>query len=623
MKTPKPVDQSVKINRRTFTSGLVAAGLLHTVAGRAHEPIPLRMDTSEPQEERSDKLVIYQIFTRLFGNQNRTNKPWGSRDENGVGKFNDITAKALQELKKFGVSHVWYTGIIEHALMTDYSEFGIRKDHPAVVKGRAGSPYAVKDYYDVNPDLAVDVKNRMQEFKDLVKRSHANDLKVLIDFIPNHVARQYFSDAKPAGVQDLGEGDDAGKPFDPQNNFYYLPGQAFQVPAGVVTPETPDSPYAENPAKATGNDVFSAQPGINDWFETTKLNYGVDYLNNRQTHFDPVPSTWTKMRDILLFWAGKGVDGFRCDMAEMVPVEFWGWAIPQVKAAKPGILFIAEIYNPQQYRNYIFTGKFDYLYDKVGLYDAVRELMEGKGTVEKITRVWQQESGDYANHMLRFLENHDEQRIASRFFAHDPWMAVPAMTLSATLHTGPLMIYFGQELGVNPTQAEGFQGEDGRTTIFDYWGIPEYQAWTNGSEGKPALFNGGKLTDGQKELRKFYQQLNQLVNDSHAIRTGAFYDLQYVNNKGQSAGYDQHRLYSYLRHSTRQKLLIVCNFDKEKPAKTTVRIPVEAWKTMKLDGTKTYSFMDIFRTKTKLKVAANAGVPVELPPLGVLVLEIK
>ncbi|RAK00345.1 glycosidase [Larkinella arboricola] len=611
------------MNRRTFTSVLVATGLLHTVASVAHEPILLRMDTSEPQEERSDKLIIYQIFTRLFGNQKTTNKPWGSRDENGVGKFNDITAKALQELKKFGVSHVWYTGIIEHALMTDYSGFGIRKDHPAVVKGRAGSPYAIKDYYDVNPDLAVDVANRMQEFEDLLKRSHANELKVIIDFVPNHVARQYFSDAKPAGVQDLGEGDDTGKAFDPQNNFYYLPGQSFQVPAGVVTPETPEAPYLENPAKATGNDVFSAQPSINDWFETTKLNYGVDYLNNRQPHFDPVPSTWTKMRDILLFWAAKGVDGFRCDMAEMVPVEFWGWAIPQVKAAHPGVIFIAEIYNPQQYRNYIFTGKFDYLYDKVGLYDALRELMEGKGTVENIIRVWQQESGDYANHMLRFLENHDEQRIASRFFAHDPWTAVPAMTLSTTLHTGPLMIYFGQEVGVNSTQAEGFQGEDGRTTIFDYWGIPEYQAWTNGSEGKPALFNGGKLTDDQKELRKFYQQLNQLVNGSHAIRTGAFYDLQYVNNNGQSAGYDQHRLYSYLRHSGKQKLLIVCNFDREKPAKTTVRIPVEAWKTMKLDDAKTYSFTDIFRTKTKLKVAARAGVPVDLPPLGVLVLEIK
>ncbi|RRB18439.1 alpha-amylase [Larkinella knui] len=603
---------------------VVAAGLLQGVAAHSIEPFFTHMNTTDPSGEKSDKLIIYQIFTRLFGNQQTTNNPWGTRDENGVGKFNDITVKALQELKKFGASHVWYTGIIEHALITDYSEYGIQKDHPAVVKGRAGSPYAVKDYYDVNPDLAVDVKNRMKEFDDLLKRTHTNELKVIIDFIPNHVARQYHSDAKPAGVHDLGESDDTTRPFDPQNNFYYLPEQSFQVPQGVaILEDASPVPYVEKPAKATGNDVFKANPDLNDWYETIKLNYGVDYLNNRQTHFEPVPSTWTKMRDILLFWAGKGVDGFRCDMAEMVPVEFWGWAIPQVKAVRPDLIFIAEIYNPQQYHTYIFTGKFDYLYDKVGLYDAVRRLMEGKGSVEDITRVWQQESGEYANHMLRFLENHDEQRIASRYFANDPWTAVPAMTVSATLHTGPMMIYFGQELGVNPTQAEGFQGEDGRTTIFDYWGIPEYQAWTNGQIGKPGKFDGGKLSDDQKNLRKFYHQLNQLVNSSDAIRTGGFYDLQYVNTDGQSAGYDQHRLYSYLRHSARQKLLIICNFDKVKTAKTTVRIPAEAWAALKVDDTKTYTFTDIFRTKTKIKASATAGVPVELPPLSVLVLEIK
>ncbi|GAA4454723.1 alpha-amylase family protein [Nibrella saemangeumensis] len=566
----------------------------------------------------SDKIVVYQIFTRLFGNQKTTNKPWGTRDENGVGKFNDITDKALRELKTFGASHVWYTGVIEHALMTDYSAYGIRKDHPAVVKGRAGSPYAIKDYYDVNPDLAVDVKNRMKEFQALLKRSHDNGLKVLIDFVPNHVARQYYSDAKPKGVVDLGAKDNKTKAFSPSNNFYYIPDKSFQVPEGVNLPDTPEKPYVEKPAKATGNDVFSAQPNINDWYETIKLNYGVDYQNNRQLHFRPVPDTWTKMRDILVFWAKKGVDGFRCDMAEMVPVEFWGWAIPQVKAAKPGIVFIAEIYNPQQYRNYIFNGKFDYLYDKVGLYDSVRRLMEGKGNAEEITKVWQNESGDFAQHMLRFLENHDEQRITAKEFAGSPWVAVPAMTLSATMHTGPVMIYFGQEVGVTPTKAEGFQGDDGRTTIFDYWGIPEFQAWVNGGK-----FDGGKLTKDQKELRAFYQQLLQLVNTSDAIRTGGFYDLQYANNNNQSAGYNAGRLYSYLRHSGNQKLLIICNFDRDIAAKTSIRIPAEAWQAMKMDGSKTYQFNDIFRTKTRLQAKADSPIPVELPPLGVLVLEIK
>ena len=483
------------LSRRTFTAGLLATGVLSNPALKTADSL-LNTEISQ-----TDKLVIYQIFTRLFGNQIQTNKRWGSRDENGVGKFNDITFKALGALKAFGVSHVWYTGIIEHATMTDYTAQDIHKDNPQVVKGRAGSPYAIKDYYDVDPDLAVDVANRMAEFENLLQRSHANGLHVIIDFVPNHVAREYRSDAKPAGVIDLGQNDNTAKPFDPQNNFYYLSGQPFQVPDGVTVPDgVAAEPYTENPAKATGNDIFKARPSLDDWYETIKINYGIDYQNNRQTHFDPIPSTWLKMRDILVFWAKKGVDGFRCDVAEMVPVEFWGWVIPQVKAVRSTkngaagqpVVFIAEIYNPKAYKNYVQIGKFDYLYDKVGMYDALRQLMEGKGTVADIMSVQQELSGISA-HLLRFLENHDEQRIASRFFAGNPWAAIPAMTVAATGHTGPMMLYFGQELGVNPTQAEGFQGDDGRTTIFDYWGVPEYQAWTNGSK-----FDGANLTADQK-----------------------------------------------------------------------------------------------------------------------------
>ena len=145
----------------------------------------------------------------------------------------------------------------------------------------------------------------------------------------NHVARQYHSDVKPKGVKDFGEDDNKNVAFDPQNNFYYIPNQAFQVTDNVPIPPGVEAfPYVENPANATGNDVVAAKRSINDWFETIKLNYGVDYLNGRQKHFDPIPSTWLKMRDILLYWAQKGVDGFRCDMAEMVPFEFWGWVIP-------------------------------------------------------------------------------------------------------------------------------------------------------------------------------------------------------------------------------------------------------------------------------------------------------
>lgn len=565
-----------------------------------------------------DKLIIYQIFTRLFGNQNTTNKSWGSRYENGVGKLNDITDAALRELKLFGVSHVWYTGVIEHAVQTDYSAFGIRADDPALVKGRAGSPYAIKDYYDINPDLAVDVRNRMAEFEALVHRTHANRLKVIIDFVPNHVARQYHSDVKPTGVIDLGQQDDTSVGFSPQNNFYYLVNQALTVPTAVVNSQgqpTQASTLREFPAKVTGNDAVTASPSIDDWYETVKLNYGIDIFNNGKKYVDPVPATWQQMLDILLFWAKKGVDGFRCDMAQMVPVEFWAWAIRKVKKAYPEVIFIAEIYEVDKYRPYIFEGGFDYLYDKVGLYDALRRLMEGHGSCRDITRVWQQESGDFSQHMLRFLENHDEQRIASRFFANDPWVAVPALTLSATLHTGPLMLYFGQEVGVRAGGSEGFSGDDGRSTIFDYWGIPEWQGWLN--KGR---FDGGGLTPDQKKLRAFYQQLNHLVNGSDAIRKGKFYDLQWAN--GSTPGYNQDRLYSYLRHSERQKVLIVCNFDKTATATTTVHIPEHAWQTMGMEENRTYRFSDIFLTKTSIEAKGSAGVQVTLPPLGVVVLEI-
>lgn len=569
-------------------------------------------------EKHTDKLVVYQIYTRLFGNTNATNKFNGTIKENGSGKFNDINDAALQALKKFGVSHVWYTGIIEHATMTDYSKYGSPKDNPLVVKGIAGSPYAVKDYYDVDPDLAVNVKNRMTEFEALVQRSHKNDLKVIIDFVPNHVARNYHSDVKPLGVRDFGEDDDKSRNFAVNNNFYYVVGQDFVVPHGVNPPIKVTEPYIESPAKATGNDVFMPNPSINDWFETVKLNYGVDYLENRTPYFDPVPNTWLKMKDILLFWAAKGIDGFRCDMAEMVPKEFWGWVIPEVKKVNPGIIFIAEIYNPAAYWSYINEGKFDYLYDKVGLYDALRRLMQGAGDANDITRVWQNESGNFAQHMIRFLENHDEHRICSKFFAGDAFKAVPSMVLSATLHTGPVMLYFGQELGVTPDRAEGFSGDDGRTTIFDYWGVPEFQNWVNNHK-----YDGGKLTPEQKKIRKFYADLLKFVNTSDAVKNGQFFDLQYVNNHGQSPNYNDQKIFTYLRFTEKQKMLFICNFDLENSYSTSVNIPKGAWEMMGLNPTSKRTYKGTLGNKLVLEEPNSEKVKVDIPKNSVLIFEIE
>lgn len=514
----------------------------------------------------SNKIIIYQVFTRLFGNDNNHCIPNGSIEDNGCGKFADFTPKALNEIKKLGATHIWYTGIIEHATQTDYRRYGIRPDHPAVVKGKAGSPYAIKDYYDIDPDMANDIFNRMKEFENLVKRTHHAELKVIIDFVPNHVARQYESDAKPDGIVDLGASDDSSQAFSAYNNFYYIPSTVlkgqFDMKAGA------DEAYREYPAKATGNNRFDASPTINDWYETVKLNYGVDYTNGSGCHFDPVPDTWMKMKDILLFWASKKVDAFRCDMAEMVPSEFWGWVIPQVKEKYPDILFIAEVYNPDEYHNYLFNGQFDYLYDKVGLYDTLRDITCGKESATAITHCWQS-LGDIDKRMLNFMENHDEQRIASDFFAGSGHRGIPGMIVSACMNTNPIMIYFGQELGERGMDTEGFSGKDGRTTIFDYWSVNTIRQWRNGGK-----FGDKMMTEESKTLQAFYSRLLNICREEKAISEGKFFDLTYANINGWK--FNEHKQYAFMRQHEQELLLIVVNFD-EIAVNIAVNLPTHAF----------------------------------------------
>lgn len=515
---------------------------------------------------QSNKIIIYQIFTRLFGNTNYVCKPNGTLEENGCGKFNQITPRALEAIREMGITHIWYTGIIAHASQTDYSAYGIPRNHPSIVKGKAGSPYAIRDYYDVDPDLAEDMARRMEEFEALIDRTHSKGMKVIIDFVPNHVARQYHSIAKPQGIRDLGEDDDTTVQFTPDNNFYYLPDEELK---GEINLEAPlEGPYKERPAKATGNNKFDAYPNIDDWYETVKLNYGTDYFHHTGNHFSPLPDTWKKMRDILLFWAAKGIDGFRCDMAEMVPCEFWGWVIPQVKADYPHLLFIAEVYNPHEYRHYIHNGHFDYLYDKVGLYDSLRAIVSQHASATQITWRWQEVS-DIQSHMLNFLENHDEQRIASDFFAGNPQKAIPALLISALTNTNPMMIYFGQELGEMGMDEEGFSGRDGRTTIFDYWSIDSIRRWNH--DGK---FDETFLTLHERELRHAYCRILSLANEESAFREGAFFDLMYVNCNGWQM--DEHRQYAFLRKAGNEVILVAVNFS-ELPAHVQINLPQHAF----------------------------------------------
>lgn len=518
----------------------------------------------------AEKVFIYQVFPRLFGNTKKLNKKFGTLDENGVGKFSAFSLKVLSEIKNMGFTHIWFMGVIEHATKTCYSEYGIRADNPNIVKGMAGSPYAIKDYYDVDPDLADNVENRMEEFESLIQRSHKAGLKVLIDFVPNHVARQYYSDAQPRKTEMLGQFDDTDVAFNPDNNFYYIPNQSLELQFA----QSEENPYTEYPAKVTGNDRFDNRPTINDWYETVKLNYGVDYLNGNTKNFTPIPDTWYKMQDILMFWASKGIDGFRCDMAEMVPVEFWNWAITEIKSKYKSLIFIAEVYNPDEYRNYTYTGKFDFLYDKVVLYDALKMIVRGERPASDITFCWQK-LAELQPIMLNFLENHDEQRIASDFFAGDPFKAFPAMIVTSTMGTNPVMIYSGQELGEKGMDEEGFSGLDGKTTIFDYWSVETLRNWYN--DGNLGV---SKLTDEQVKLRNNYIQLLKVASQEEAISKGSFFDLMYVNYE--NSAFDSTKQYAFLRFFNGELLLIAVNFQ-DKDVEITINIPKEAFEYFKIE----------------------------------------
>ena len=515
-----------------------------------------------------EKAIIYQIFTRLFGNTNTTRKHNGTLTDNGCGKLNAFTPAVLRRIKELGATHVWYTGVIRHATTTDYTRYGIPRQHPAVVKGNAGSPYAITDYYDIDPDLATNVDKRMNEFESLVKRTHKAGLKMIIDFVPNHVARQYKSTAKPKGIADFGENDNTGMQFSPQNNFYYCPEQSFAADIDLYHGE--ELPYEEFPAKATGNDCFGNRPGRNDWYETVKLNYGVDYCDagGVSTHFSPTPDTWKKMLDILLFWAGKGVDAFRCDMAEMVPAAFWQWVTTEVRKKHHNVKFIGEVYNPGRYREYINAG-FDYLYDKVGMYDSLRDVVCGHRSATDITRQWQT-NDDIADHMLYFLENHDEQRIASDFFAGDARKGIPALMTSALMRTNPFMLYAGQEYGERGMDEEGFSGRDGRTTIFDYWSV---DSLIHGYSSRR------QLTKEEKSIEATYKKVLNIATSEKAVTEGKFFDLMYVNPT--SADFNADRQYVFLRSNEDDLMIVLANFSDEN-SDCKINIPQHAFNYLNL-----------------------------------------
>jgi glycosidase len=617
---------------------LITCGILVLGIASGCNSKPKEKEVSAQQE---NKIVIYQVFTRLFGNTNTTNKKWGTIEENGVGKFNDFTDEALEEIRQMGVTHIWYTGILHHMMITDYSDYGITPDDPDVVQGRAGSPYAIKDYYNVDPDLATDPARRMEEFEALIERTHRQGMKVIIDIVPNHVGRAYHSITGPEGVESFGASDDNSVVYRRDNNFYYIPGEPFKVPEWVngYLPlggeEHPlsDGCFHENPAKWTGNGARSPQPGQFDWYETAKINFGVKpdgtkdfdalpagYENEPvENHFTfwkdkDVPDSWKKFRDIVMFWLDKGVDGFRYDMAQMVPVEFWSYLNSAIKVKKPEAILVSEIYTPEMYRDYVHLGKMDYLYDKVQLYDSLKSIMQGHGSTDALVQI-QNDLADIEHHMLHFLENHDEQRIASAGFAGDAAKGKPAMVVSTTISTSPTMVYFAQEVGEPGDGNAGF-GSETRTTIYDYWGVPNHIRWMNNG-----AFDGGQLSQEEKELRAFYRSLLNFTLESQAL-TGEYREIHSFNRA--HTGWYNDRVFSYVRWKDEERLVIVTNFDAVDAFGFELQLPPDLVQTWNLsEGT--YTLDDQLGDRTlELHVSeGKAWTRIEIAPLESLILKLR
>lgn len=549
------------------------------------------------------KPIIYQMLPRLWGNSNESPVKGGTLSENGTGKFSDIDTATLEYLKWLGCSHVWFTGILRHSTQT--SEAGCTPSHPQFVKGNAGSPYAICDYYDVNAYLADDPDKRMEEFEALIKRSHDAGLKVIMDFVPNHVSRDYGKVNPSKGHPVLGAEDDRSVHWRPENDFFYYPGQRLTLPSPVPAGY---EPYEEFPAMATGNNCYNANPGVNDWYETVKINYGDDHT-----------PTWDKMYDIIDFWASKGVDGFRCDMVELVPKSFMKWMIAKAKAAHPSVIFIAEVYKKEEYNEYIRSVGFDYLYDKSGLYDTLKSIVDKSvndngmpvelwQSTSGITRNWQF-LGDIQPYMLNFLENHDEQRFASEFFGGDAMKTLAPLYVSLFLNTAPFMIYFGEEVGEKGMDHEGFSGRDGRTTIFDWWSVASVRRLRKMiSSGAYKTLDAGKiamagLERGEAELFCRFAEAIRTAAADEAVRKGSTYDLCYCNMS--SDGFDKNRHFAFLRDYEEHTLLIATNFSQYE-AKMKLVIPEHAFDWMGIPVTE-----DLHPGKT---------IEVTVPPMdGVIV----
>lgn len=606
---------------------------------------------ADPMSDTPARPVVYQLFLRQFSNVNETRKPNGTLAQNGVGKFRDLNRQALHSLRELGITHLWLLGTPRQATATDYSAVGLPPDDPDLLKGVAGSPFAIRDYFDVCPDYAENPARRLEEFRALVDGIHAEGLKVLIDFVPNHVARSHQSVVKPE--LSFGTKDDRTKFFAPGNNFFYLEGAGpLKLPTfkdGRATSPTCQvvggcdglfAPEREH-GRVTGNNVVSWTPSEGDWYETVKLNYGFDFTKGRHGPKAyptadqpdvPVPDTWLKMDAVLAHWQEQGVDGFRCDMAHWVPMEFWRWAITRARERRPGTLFVAEAYDNDSNKltdgnvlTALVASGFDAVYDDQS-YDILKDTYDGPKWANDLDGVLG--AAAPLHQSLRYAENHDEVRLANPTQWGGLGAAVgrPVSAILFAIGRGPLLLYNGQEVGEPALGAEGFGGDDARTSIFDYGCMPELVKWVNGHR-----YDGGRLSPDQRELRAWYGRVLDVCREP-AFTRGEFLPLNRANAEnpryGRLAGETAsgHWLYSFLRHdpASGQAFLVVANLHgRETLRDVRITLSAEALTALRAtSGTRAIELQDRLIPASPLVIRTDAAAlrssGLTLPPLAPL-----
>jgi glycosidase len=334
---------------------------------------------------------------------------------------------------------------------------------------------------------------------------------------------------------------------------------------------------------------------------------------------------------VLAYWQGLGVDGFRCDFAHWVPVEFWKWAIARARSRAPAYFFAEAYDNPDAAPGFspsaFVQAGFDALYD-YQLYNGVKGIFASGKWCNDLDALLPDAAVE--GHLLRYAENHDECRAAAPIKLGDPgnsgfgsaWEGFAVTALLHALGPDPALLYNGQEVGEPGQGAEGFGGDDGRTTIFDYWTMPAFARWVNGH-----AYDGANLTGDQQSLRSSYLVLWKLLSQP-AFAEGKVYSIQSANKAAPSYGGSGQWMYGFLRYQpdAGQTYLVLINLDPANGYQPKVHLPTEALNQARLPPSgATLHFADAFSPYTASAAASDLptlGVEIDMPPLGVRMLRI-